>query len=291
MVQITIIKIRADESGDNISLQEKAIHEEIEKNLDKLESDLIFIEHKPRIGTGEIDTLAVDSENRPVFIEYKAPGGLDKDALIQVMDYLSYFLRDDTHFPMLCDFILKRKSDLGIIKNEIRLICVVNRVEDRIKNACFSIDAPVSIFSYSVFKESEDTFNVVLRKEIDTGEETIDIPLQNLGISEMLEEYPNLKQIFLEVEKYVKALGGDVHENPLGDHEVQFKRRTIFLVSRFRKRKGLMLDMGSGEDVDNARFKHWPSYPEWGYVHISTIGEFDDDVKQWVKKAYENNLT
>lgn len=190
---------------------------------------------------------------------------------------------------MLRDYILNRKGDLGRIDTEIRLICVVNRVEERVKNACFSITAPITIFSYSIFKENDSTFNVILRKEIDTDEEKIPIPTQNLAKNEILEQYPTLKQIYLEVEKYAKSLGGDIHENPSGDHEVQFKRRTIFLRVRFRKRKGLMLDMGSGEDVQNPRFNHWPSYPSWGYVHINTVEEFNEDVKLWIKKAYDNN--
>ena len=56
--------------------------------------------------------------------------------------------------------------------------------------------------------------------------------------------------------------------------QIQFKRCTIFLKVRFRKKKGLMLDMGSSEDVQNALFKHWHSYPSWGYVHINTLAEF-----------------
>ena len=111
------------------------------------------------------------------------------------------------YFTMLCDFILKRKPDLGPLKNEIRLICVVNRVQERVKNACFSIDAPVSIFSYSIFKENDGALNVILRKEIDTELEKIAIPKQNLGKNEMLAEYPALAPIYLEMEKYTKNTG------------------------------------------------------------------------------------
>lgn len=282
------IKIRVDESGE-ISIPEKLIHDEIEKSLEMIDPGLVFIEHKPRIGTGEIDTLAVDADNRPVFIEYKAPGDFDKDALIQVMDYLSFFLRDEAHFTMLRDYILNRKPELGRIDTEIRLICVVNSVEERVKNACFSVTAPVSIFSYSIFKENENTYNVVLRKELDTEDERVSIPTQTLGKKEMLDEYPSLRPIYEEVEKYTKSLGGDIHENPLGDHEVQFRKRKIFMVARFRKRKGLMLDMGSGEELQNPRFRHWQSNPFWGYVHLSAIEEFNDEVKQWIKKAYEKS--
>jgi len=179
------IKIRVDESGE-ISIPEKLIHAEIEKNLELIDPGLVFIERKPRIGTGEIDTLAVDADNRPVFIEYKAPGDFDKDALIQVMDYLSFFFRDEAHFAMLRDYILNRKPELGRIDTEIRLICVVNSVEERVKNACFSVTAPVSVFSYSIFKENQNAYNVVLRKELDTEDERVSIPTQPFPFSERI---------------------------------------------------------------------------------------------------------
>jgi hypothetical protein len=40
-----------------------------------------------------------------------------------------------------------------------------------------------------------------------------------------------------------------------------------------------MLDMGSGEDIDDVRFKQWPNYPSWGYLRLNSIDEFDEDVK------------
>ena len=138
----------------------------------------------------------------------------------------------------------------------------------------------------SVFREDDAVSSVVLKKEIDTEEEVVERPRESLPKKEILRGYSQLEPIYEEVEKFVKSLGDDVRENTLGDQEVQFKRRKIFMVARFRKRKGLMLDMDAGEDVTSPRFKHWRDSP-WGYVHVNSINELDGEVKSWIKKAYE----
>ncbi|MBC7113351.1 MAG: DUF91 domain-containing protein [Candidatus Methanomethyliales bacterium] len=129
-------------SGQSVELAEDQIRKAFEAKLGVLEEGLEYIDSEVQIGTGRIDTLALDEKSRPVFIEYKRAGGFDKDALVQLMDYLSWFVRDETHLSYLEKHIKKKKPEVEKISPEIRLICVVNDVEDRVKNACYVINNP-----------------------------------------------------------------------------------------------------------------------------------------------------
>src|SRR5436309_1589806 len=72
---------------------ERDLQRAVEADLTVLEEGLQRVDSEVSIGTGRIDTLALDQAGRPTFIEYKRPGSFDHSALIQVMDYLSWFLK------------------------------------------------------------------------------------------------------------------------------------------------------------------------------------------------------
>lgn len=86
---------------DDVEFKEKDIQKAIEKDLAKIQEGLEFVDSEVIIPVGRIDTLAFDTNtNQPVFIEYKA-GEFGKEALIQLMDYLSWFIRDRSHYDTL----------------------------------------------------------------------------------------------------------------------------------------------------------------------------------------------
>jgi len=78
---VIIVKIKIVKPSE-IDLSEKEIQEAFETNLEILEEGLQKIGSFVPIGTGVIDTLAIDEENNPVLIEFKKLGNFDRDALI-----------------------------------------------------------------------------------------------------------------------------------------------------------------------------------------------------------------
>jgi RecB family endonuclease NucS len=76
--------IKVTKPGE-IELSEKEIQEAFENNLEILEEGLKKIGSFISIGTGIIDTLAIDEEDNPVIIEFKNVGDFDRDALIQLI--------------------------------------------------------------------------------------------------------------------------------------------------------------------------------------------------------------
>jgi RecB family endonuclease NucS len=104
-------------SPASVEVNEKDIQSAFERNLTLLDEGLEFIGSEVVIGTGRIDTLAYDSvNNRPVFIEYKGPGAFGRDALIQLMDYLSWFSRDENRMAILEKIIRQRKLRVPLEK-------------------------------------------------------------------------------------------------------------------------------------------------------------------------------
>src|ERR1017187_10962874 len=130
MCALRILKETHDE------ILEKDLQKAIELDLSVLGEELEKVGSEVSIGTGRIDTLALDSSGRPTFIEYKRPGTFDHNALIQLMDYVSWFIRDTAHFAVLREFITAKFEDKKI-KDEIRLILVESAVSERVTNACY----------------------------------------------------------------------------------------------------------------------------------------------------------
>lgn len=100
-------------STDDIDFREKEIQSAFEHDLSKLEDGLEFVKSELVIGTGRIDTLAFDANTTsPVFIEYKRRGQFGKDALIQLMEYLSWFAKDENRMALIEKIIRQQKPDI-----------------------------------------------------------------------------------------------------------------------------------------------------------------------------------
>ena len=146
-------------------LEEKQLQRAIEADLTALEDNLQYVASEVVIGTGRIDTLAVDEDGRPTFIEYKRAGKFDRNALVQLMDYLAWFTKNPTHFLFLADYVKRKSPKVAPLEREVRLILVVSDADERVRNACYVIKNPVTIFTYTTARlENGDT--VVLPREI-----------------------------------------------------------------------------------------------------------------------------
>lgn len=279
-------------AGEDVDLSEDEIRKAFESNLTVLAKlgvgDIEYVDSEVRIGTGRIDTLAVDDENRPVFIEYKKRGEFDKEAIIQLMDYLSWFIKDKTHFSHLEKHIKKKKPTIEDIKHEIKLVCIVSDVEERVKNACYVIDNPVQIVTYSSIKDTDGGIKIIPRLELDNTEKKVKVE-ESIPESEILKEYSHLAPLYQEVKKEILSCGNDA-EFYTRNWVVKFRRRKVFAEVVFLSRKreiALNLLIGQGAITD-PRIPYSKSWPDWGAVHISKISEIDGSVKSWIKKAYEN---
>jgi hypothetical protein len=158
-------------SAAPLEVTEKDIQRAFERNLATLDESLELIGSEVVIGTGRIDTLAWDSVNsRPVFIEYKGPGAFGRDALIQLMDYLSWFARDENRMAVLERIIRQRRPEIQEVEPSILLICVVADIEDRIRNAIYVLANDVKVFTYLLARDTAAKLVLVPKLEVDNTE-------------------------------------------------------------------------------------------------------------------------
>ncbi|HZT58898.1 MAG TPA: endonuclease NucS domain-containing protein [Pyrinomonadaceae bacterium] len=270
-------------SPEEVEFKEKDIQNAFERDLSKLEEGLELIGSEVVIGTGRVDTLAFDSNNsRPVFIEYKRRGEFSKDALIQLMDYLSWFARDENRMAVLEKIIRQRKPDVEDFEPSIRLICVVTDIDDRIKNAIYVISNHVKVFSYMVARDTSNNTVLVPKLEVDNSE--VEPQMRQLvSEGELLKKYPHLQEVFSKLKTHLETDGVYSYATA---RSFRFKKNRVFAKAHFRKRY-IQLELRVGEgNVADPDFKYWrQGASDWGYMHIHPSTGVPDKVIGWIEAA------
>jgi len=270
-------------SPEVVEFKEKDIQKAFEHDLSKIEEGLELIDSEVVIGTGRIDTLAFDTNNsRPVFIEYKRRGEFGKDALIQLMDYLSWFARDENRMAILEKVIRQHKPDIEDFEPAIRLICVVTEIDDRIRNAIFAIANHVKVMSYMVARDTSNNIILVPKLEVDNAE--IEPPMREVATeAELLRKHPNLQPIFNALRSHLEQEGVVSYTTA---RTFRFKKDLVFAVIHFRQKYiQLELRVGKGK-VSDPDFKYWrQGEASWGYTSVYPSTGIADKIIHWIELA------
>ncbi len=272
---------------EEIEFKEKDVQNAFEKHLSKLEDGLEFIESELDIGTGRIDTLGFDTNNnQPVFIEYKRRGQFGKDALIQLMEYLSWFAKDENRMAVLERIIRQHKHDIGDFEPYIRLICVVTDIDDQVRNAIYAIANHVKVYSYMVALDTAKKVVLVPKLEVDNSEVEPPIPDPTTE-EEILRNYPHLQELYRNLQAHLAKDGTTAYTRA---NSFRFKKGRLFAKLRFRK-KWIQLELRVGKGkVKDTDFKYWRQGESlWGYTYIYPEKGVSEKVIQWIEIA--RNLT
>ncbi|MCL5677680.1 MAG: DUF5655 domain-containing protein, partial [Candidatus Thermoplasmatota archaeon] len=224
----------------------------------------------------------------------KKEGEFDEDALIQILDYLGWFLKDESRSQNLVNYIKKKVPSSGVDDEKpIRLILVVNRMGERVRNACYSVRNPIKIFTYNLIKFDTD-ISLVTRLELDN--EKVELGLRDrepLSESQILERRSNLKNIYNKVREYVMAFQG-VSLHTTGSGDVAFKAKKNFLYATFQKKKlRLAIKVGSErvkELYQAGKIEGDPSSSDddrFYVVWLEPDQDLDEDLKHEIKHAIE----
>lgn len=235
------------------------------------------------IGTGRIDTLAFDTVNsQPVVIEYKGPGAFGKDALIQLMDYLSWFSRDGNRMAILERMIRQRLPDVQEIEPSIVLICVTADIEDRIRNAMYVLANDVKLFTYLLAKDTAGQLVVVPKLEVDNTDVEGRTP-QPATESDLLHKHPHLQDLFGKLRGQLETGGATSYTT---SQSFRFKKDRVFAKLRFRK-KYIQLELCVGKGaVSDPDFTYWRAGDSnWGYVHVYPSDSISTKVVEWIRQA------
>jgi len=267
-------------------VSESDIQKAFEENLNALESGLEYVASFVKTGVGVIDTLAVDSEACPVVIEYKKPGGSDVDAVIQALDY-SAWCRENVDW--LTEYVAKKKHGFsGELNSEVRIVVVAKEFEDRVLRAARALEPETMLVSYQLFKDTAGEIGLPFRIELDTT----DLPPEEKKpkLPKTKEDHFKGKENWLEVqvelERKVLSLDPNLKQKmSVTQDYIGFSNRLLFLAIH-PKKEWLRLDIRGVKDLGKApRFT--PYANEWGYVHLRSGKEIDDELMTIIGTAYQ----
>ncbi|MBI2650046.1 DUF91 domain-containing protein [Candidatus Woesearchaeota archaeon] len=273
---------------EELDLDEKEIQILFEKNLSAIEEGLQPIASFLPIGTGVIDMLAIDEDNNPVIIEFKRIGNFDRDALIQVMNYYSWFISDGNHILYINEVIKKANPELDEVSNDLRLIIVVSDVEDEVKNACWSLEPPIKLVTYLILKGEDDKLYIAPKIVLDTStveERTINPPKTEEDHFRGKDRMRSLYRILIA--KIRQNIDSGIQPNPSPQYYIGLANKKNFCAIKPKKQYINIDLLLTPSDVKNSqRFKEKYPNSKWGKVKISNENDIDEELISWIRLAY-----
>jgi len=278
MVKLRVLK------NTKIEISEKELQDIFEKNLDSIEQGLKHVGSYIHIGTGIIDILAIDEENNPVIIECKKVGNFDKDALIQLMNYYSWFSSDENHVRHL--FSIFAKSGFKEVSQKIRLVALVSDISDEVKNACWALNPPIMLVTFSLSKsQNEDEVLVVPKVILDTSLGGESIVYQPKNEDDHFKSNPQMRPLYEKFKKAVLGIDKNIKINPSPQDYIGFAGKKNFCGLHVKK-NWLRLDLQlSSEEAKNSNYVSSEKWQGWGYYHLDNESKLEEAL-ELVKKAF-----
>lgn len=282
MVKLSILK------NVELDIPEKELQELFEKNLDSIEDGLRYVGSYIRIGTGIIDILAIDEENNPVIIECKKMGDFDKDALLQLMGYYSWFSKDENHIRLL--FSVCEDKGYREVTQDIRLMALVSSISDDVKNACWALNPSIKLVSYALTKSPMvEEILVAPTIVLDTSVGTNSFVYQPKTEDDHFKTNPHMQPLYEKLKKEVLLIDKMVKVNPSPQDYIGFVSKKNFCGVHVKK-NWLRLDLQlTSEEASIPNYAYDEKWGGWGYYHLqneATIGE----ALELLKKAFVKSL-
>jgi len=270
-------------------ISEKEIQKAFEENLNEVEEGLEYIDSFVHIGTGIIDVLAIDRMDNAVIIEFKKMGNFDESALIQLMDYFSWFVRDENHLNHLKEIIQKKKPEFPS-DFDIRLMVVVNQVSDRIKNACWSLLPDIKLITYTIFEDSKNEPHVFPKEILDTSKGGEKLVKQPKTEEEHFKKATKMKPLYNILKQKILEVFNDVQFIPGPQKYIAVRRKNNF-VALYIYPNFINVDLCcKPKDVNfNKRVLDYPSSQRWCFVEVDNEKDVDDELMSFIRVAYDGN--
>lgn len=276
---------------------EKDIQQAFEKEIGEIDdTGLRYVDSFFHIGTGYIDTVALDDEGNPVLIEFKKPGTFDRDALFQLMNYYSWFASDENHLRHLRELVEKKLPSAHPPLDEwsiedIRLIAVVSDLSDEIKNACYAVRPSVEVVQYRLGKVAMDGSLRVVITSVFAPEEETQGEVKPLKSLESHFKTDSMHQLFDELLAKVKGETDSAVEIRSRQNYISIAapKGRGFLGVRVRKTK---LQLDARGTFSDGQFKPWMRGTSWGpagsggRVPIWKSSDITPALMSWIKGSF-----
>ncbi len=277
MVKLSILK------NVNLDIPEKELQDLFEKNLDSIEEGLKHVDSYLHIGTGIIDILAIDEESNPVIIECKRIGHFDRDALIQLMEYYSWFSKDENHIRLL--FSVFEKKGYREVTQDIRLMALVSSVSEEVKNACWALSPSIKLVSYTLSRSPKDDEILVAPVVVlDTSVGTNSFIYQPKSEDDHFKSNSHMRPLYEKFKKEVLSIDSTIKINPSPQDYIAFVGKKN-LCGLHIKKNWLRLDFPlTSEEANNPDYYWSEKWGGWGYYHLENEAKIDEAL-ELVQKA------
>jgi len=271
--------------------KEKQLQTLIESNLDTLfDMRFVFSEFSTTHG-GRIDTLAIDTDNRPVIIEYKA----DKSAtiLLQGLYYMDWLVENKAEFEKVVRSQLAKEIPINW-SSGVRLVLVARSFEIWDKFAVNRIKEEVELYEYTLYENQELKLDkTTLPKDFRGHSKTSITSISEYSIEDHLQyiQLESVKTCVNELREKIHAISDDIDERPTKDH-IKFKS-TVNFVHIFVQKKQYWVDVKLPRQEVEKTFPDLDVRPHKDeiFTHIRCNENTDiDQLVSLAQQAYENTL-
>lgn len=207
--------------------KEKQIQTLIEKNLSTI-FDMVFIGSEIETNHGgRIDTLAIDSDNRPIIIEYK----FDKSStiLLQGLYYMDWLVENQAEFEK----IVKRKigKDVPINwKSGVRLVLIARSFDIWDKFAVNRIKESIELYEYTLYENNQlKVDKAALPKDFRSSPRTSITSISGYTVEDQMNKITidSITNIVNDLREKIKLLSDEIQETATKDH-IKFKSTVTF---------------------------------------------------------------
>jgi hypothetical protein len=191
---------------------ERSLQAEIEAHLhDYLGVRLLASEYSTgRMHGGRIDSIGIDSENRPVIIEYKR--SQNANVMNQALYYLGWLLEHKDEFHRLAASALQENGSGKTDWNGVRLVCIAADFNRHDVHAARLMGRKIELIRYRRYQNSLlllewiDEEWLVPLKARSNNRSNKDLP----SFAEGLEMRPELSRLFDRLKDYTISLSNEV---------------------------------------------------------------------------------
>ena len=273
------------------SEKEKQLQTLIESNLGTLfDMTFVFSEFSTTHG-GRIDTLAIDTDQRPVIIEYKA----DKSAtiLLQGLYYMDWLVENKAEFEKVVRSQLSKEIPINW-SSGVRLVLVARSFEIWDKFAVNRIKEEVELYEYTLYENQELKLDkTTLPKDFRGHSKTSITSISEYSIEDHLEyiQLESIKTCVNELREKIHAISDDIDERPTKDH-IKFKS-TVNFFAIYVQRKQYWVDVKLPRQEVEKTFPDLDVRPHKDeiFTHIRCNKNTDiDQLVSLAQQAYENTL-
>lgn len=207
--------------------REKQLQTLIETNLDTVFEMIYIATEFPTTYGGRIDTLALDRENRPVIIEYKAEKS--STILLQGLYYMDWLVENHAEFEKVVKSKVKQEVPVNW-NSGVRLILIAKSFAIWDKFAVNRIKEEVELYEYTLYENSELKLEkTTLPKDFRTILKTSITSISEYSVEDHMKtiKSASVRNVVNELRERIKSLSDDIEERATKDNII-FKSTVNF---------------------------------------------------------------